>query len=351
MTGADGIDRRTLARIVKRIDPVWEVVHAEAVATGSHPVYRVTVRDPDGETTWVLKATAGPSDHRVGTEARLLAILTESAVPVPAVRGLVEDVQELPTPAMLLNELPGRTHSRGELDALSDDVLGTLAVQVGEQLADLHALDVVDRFGRLAPAGRTYDGGVPEANPEAITVADGDAEWEAWLQSDLAALIERLADTPFADRADTVESVLTARYDELAGGAEPVLARIDQAIENVRIMGDRIVGLLDWEFTLAATPGYDLAHATWSLAGGPYLYGTTLRDRRRLVREHLARGYRSADGPGAADIGRFQDTYDLLIAARSMELVAAWEAEFGFPRSAAAVRSAVVDDFERVADR
>lgn len=337
----DGIDRRTLSRAIKRFDPAWELRRAERVGTGALAVYRIEVEAPRTEPTWYLKATPGSDNDRISTEARLLALLADTGIPVPAVRGLIDDDPALPTPLALLHEQPGRTVERTGLSALDDETLGTLAYQSGEHLAALHDLDVVDRFGYLEPRGPSCDGDVPSGDAAAIGVADPRERWRERLRADLEPVVDGLDASAVDVLPAEIDTALDRQIAALDGPFTPVLARIDQAIENLRLLGNRIVGVLDWEFTLAATPGYDLEYVAWSLAGGPYLYGTELPDRRELVRERLLAGYTDADGPGDPDQARAnRSCYALVITVRAIDLLEEWYELFAFdlPRERAAER-------------
>ncbi len=329
MAESGTLDRRTISAALKRVDPVWELQRAERVGTSTLAVYRVTVEEPNRTMTWYLKATADGDNNRVATEARLPALLGDVGLPVPAPRGLIDDDPALPTPVVLLNELPGRTYDREFLPAMGDQRLFDLAHQVGEQLAALHRLDFVDSFGYLGPSGPTYDGKAPDPNPDAIRVVDPHERWRTRLETDIEQILSQLVATRFADLREHIREELERRIEALHGPFEPALARIDSSIENVLVMGDRVVGLLDWEFTLAATPGYDIEHVATSLAGGPYRYAPDYPDRRDSIRDAVLEGYVEADGPtDPAQVRANRECYDILIAARSMVLLREWNRRF-----------------------
>jgi len=113
-----------------------------------------------------------------------------------------------------------------------------------------------------------------------------------------------------------------------------VLARIDNALENVLLEDAELRAMLDWEFTIAATPGYDIVNVAWSLAGGPYLFDPEVPDRRAMVREALFRGYRDRGGDSVVDQARAnRDCYELLSAVRSMTLPKHWYQLFDLDRT------------------
>jgi hypothetical protein len=125
--------------------------------------------------------------------------------------------------------------------------------------------------------------------------------------------------------------VLASEVDAVAGPFEPALARVDQSIENVLVAGDELTAWIDWEFTIAATPAYDLFCVAWSLAGGPYQFDADVPDRRLLVRDALFEGYADAPVHGErppSDIVEQARTnqacYELLSTLRSMEHLEGW---------------------------
>ena len=345
--GNQQIDRATMARAIKRINPVWELREAIRLSGGDISVYRITVETPRSDETWYLKLTPNSAVDRVATEARLLSVLSEIEIPVPGVRGLIDDDPSLPTPVLLIHPMAGDTRSRSDLPAVSDGTLREIASQSGRLIATLHELDFGDEFGYLCPGGTTYDGGVPSPDPASIDIVDPDIDWQAHLHHHIDQLEPSLAKSTFQDHSEQLIEDVRLSIDTLTGPFLPVLARIDQSIENLRLIGDQIIGMLDWEFSLATTPAYDLEHVTWSLAGGPYLYSTVFPDRRELVRDGVWEGYRSANGlatPEQRDTNTL--CYQGIIALRSMDLFSSWEHEFGAALSLD--RSRLFNDVERL---
>ena len=323
--------------MLRSVRPTWSIVRAERVAVGHHLVARLDVEAPTDHRTVYLKATPPGKPPSVDLEARVLAgIQDQSAIPVPTVLGAVDDHEKLPAPYVVLAAMPGEMYERSALPAMADHRLRRIAQQYGRYLAALHHIDAVDYYGMLDCTGPPMHGERPAGTFQAMTVTDGTGSWrtclETWSQDALAGL----EDTRFADIREKVEPVLRRRVDAISGSFEPVLARIDGAIENVLLEGADLSGLIDWEFTVAATRDYDLACVVWSLAGGPYLYSTEFLDCRELVRAALLDGYTSSVDDGMkSQFHQNRACYELLITIRSMVHLNAWCANFGLdPRVA-----------------
>jgi aminoglycoside phosphotransferase (APT) family kinase protein len=324
------LTRHELDRLTDAIVPEWRIREAAPAEAGHHAVYRLAFDAPDGDRTAYLKATPEGKALSVDLEARLLALLGErTSIPVPDVYGVVDEHPDLPAPFALLAAMPGEAIPRTELPELSDERLAGIARRTGRHLAALHAVDAVDAFGFLTAGGPPADGDPPRPDPDRIAVVDPEADWRDRLHDWADGTLAALRDTRFADLAPRVDPALRERIDALSGPFEPSLSRIDGALENVLLDGDRVTAALDWEFTLAATPAYDLTCVTWSLAGGPFLFAPETPDRRGLVREALLAGYADRGSHGVVDRVRTErGAYELLSATRSMVHLADWFAFF-----------------------
>jgi len=110
------------------------------------------------------------------------------------------------------------------------------------------------------------------------------------------------------------------RMGALDGPFDPVLGRNDHGFHNLRLDPEigETTAMLDWSYTLAVIPGFDLAFATY-IYGGGFLAGLPdARDRRRLVRDAMLAGYRST-GPASVEIeSSGWPLYELLAAVRVM---------------------------------
>jgi len=334
-----------LAGMLAAIEPDWELQAAEAAEAGHHPVYRLSVATPTApgasaaapagsapDRECYLKTTPPDLDPTVDTEARLLAALDRhTAIPVPRVFGVVDEHETLPAPFVLTAAVEGTVHHRRELATIDPEVLRGIARDAGRYVADLHALDAVDAYGYLHHRGPTLDGETPAGDLDAIAVADPVADWQARLHDWADGTLGRVEATHFADVVPEAEPVLRDRIDALEGPFEPALARIDQALENGLVEGDDLVAMLDWGFTIAATPAYDVHSVAWNLAAGPYLLDPDLPDRRPLVREAVRAGYRERGDPAVLDrLDANRACHDLLTALRSMVHLTDWFEQFEF---------------------
>lgn len=320
------LSRNELDRMVAAIAPSWELDAATETEGGHHAVYRLAVDTPDGSRECYLKATPREKSPSVHLEARLLAILdARTDVPVPPVVGVVDDAEGLQTPFMLLEALPGRTVHRTELPSLSDRTLRAIARDTGRHLASLHSLDAVDAYGFLSVDGPALTGERPPGTVETVSVEDPVEDWQKRLHEWAGETLTALERTRFADVAPDAEPVLRSCIDDVEGRVEPAIARIDNALENVLLAGNTVSAMLDWEFSIAATPDYDVVNVAWSLAGGPYLFVPDVPDRRDLVREGLLDGYRERGLTAVVERTRAnRRCYELLSALRSMSHLEDW---------------------------
>ncbi len=321
-----------LEGMLDAIRPAWRLRDAESSDAGYHFVYRLTVETPDGERDCYLKATPEGRDPTVDLEARLLTVLeANSAIPVPIVLGVVDESAGFSSPFVLTEAGHGETASRTELASMSVATLWEIARTTGRQLAELHTLNAVGSFGFLSYEGSVLRGERPSGDLDSIAAADPIDSWYEQLETWGSETIESLGETRFADVAPEARSAFEARIDDLDGPFRPVLARIDQSLENVLVDDGELTTLLDWEFTIAATPAYDVVCVVWSLAGGPYLYASEVPDRREFVREAVLAGYRE-QGPDRVirQVRTNGACYELLSSLRSMTLLTQWYRSFGF---------------------
>lgn len=312
--------------MVRTIDPNAEVVRSDLADSGYLPVYHLTVETGSTTRDLVLKATLGEGSHGVALEARLLALLEErTSIPVPGVVGAVDDHDDLPAPFFLMAELSGHSIPRTELGDVPADRLAAIARSMGTYLAELHALDVVDAFGYLGVTEPLACGGRPPVDADAIRVADPEESWPACLRAWAEAELDAHEDTRFGDLTPEVRPVLLEAVDGVSD-APPALAHVDASIENVLLDDDGAVcGVLDWAFTVAAPPAYDLVCVERALAGGHWSFVPGTPDFGPAVREGLVEGYRSAGSPAALD--RYRDerrAYDLLWIVRMTNLFDGW---------------------------
>lgn len=322
------LTRDELERAITEIEPEWCLDSAEAspAAAGQHAVYRLSVDAPDGPRDCYLKATLDGKGSTIDLEARILALLdAQTSLPVPSVYGLVDDHDGLPAPFALLAALPGDGTQQTETASLPPDRHRAIARDTGRHLPELHGVDAVDAFGFLAPAGPEIDGDSPNGDADAIAVRDPTTDWRTRVRDWADGTVEALRHSRFGDLAPTAERALDARIDDLEGPFEPTLARIDQSPENALVADGDLCGLIDWEFTVAATPAYDVVHVARSLGGGPFAFAPGVPDRRDALLEAVLAGYREAGGGRVvAQVRANRDCYELLCDLRVMTNLDEW---------------------------
>jgi aminoglycoside phosphotransferase (APT) family kinase protein len=246
----------------------------------SHYSALVTVE----ERRCVVKAANLPLQRAdVRREARMLALLQGSGLPVPELVALFED--ETWTVA-LLGALPGANALRLYTQAPGD--LLRLAGELGVLLAHLHQ---------------------PAATP-----ADPDlliADRMAPMQEQLPQL-----DMPPELRSLLNESLAPAHWHS----AEPCIVHGDAGVHNI-LWDDTITGLLDWEWSGWGNPAQDLAWLAWTLR---------FRMAPPELWEELKRNYLQAGGcfpelePAAVRALVFGQMAAIMLRAQTPDLQAEW---------------------------
>lgn len=324
------LSENQLKRTVQTIEPAWRVREVFPVELGHHIVYRLDLETPGGDRSCVLKATPKGKDPSVNLEARIMAILEKhTRIPVPKVHGVVDNQDNLPAPYMITDEIPGEIRFRRHLVSYSDDFLWGIARNTGRYLAELHALEAITTFGFLTHDGPDLHGDRPSGDFDTIRVVDPVENWKDRCRESARGTLEDIEQTRFADVVPAAEPVVEAGIAELGGSFEPVLARIDQSLEQIVMNEGVITALLDWEFTIASTAADDVVNVTRSLAGGPYLFAPDVPDRRDLIREALLEGYTEHGNRHIVDdVRENRDCYELLSTLRSMVHLESWFQSF-----------------------
>lgn len=315
-----------IERMTNMIAPTWEITETAPVTAGLHSVHRIRVSTSLGEQECYLKATPAGKHPTVDLEARLLSVLTQyTEIPVPNVYGVVDEHSELPTPFVLLEAIPGKMTPRTELSSISNTTLQKVAYKTGQHLAELHSLDAVDSYGFLSWNGPSLSGSQPSGELETIAVSDPISDWKERLQNQRRQTIQNLDRSRFADIVSDVEPVLKSEIRAVNGQFEPVLARIDNSVENLLFEQGEMSAMLDWEFTIASTPADDLVNVIWSLAGGPYLFAPETPDHRDLIEESVLSGYEVRGDISVIEQFRMnKECYELFTALRSMVHLENW---------------------------
>lgn len=318
------LSRRTVERMVDTLDLDWRVVEATPAEEGYLPVYRLTVETEAGERDCVLKAAGEDGPGGVDLEARLLAgVGANTEIPVPTVHGSVETHPSLRTPFFLMSGLGGETVPNAAIADVPERAHRRVARTSGRHLAALHRLGAVDGFGFLTcAAGTALCGTAPPTDFEGV-IAANPRPWTEVIESWAERVFDDLNDSRFGTERPRFERSVRRGIEHLPANPDPVLARIDHGFHNLRIRPEtgETVGVLDWAFTLGATPAYDLVTVTRNLAGGNWAFADRTPDRTAIVGEALRAGYR--EGGGDPDVLERLDgpegrLYDLLALGRAM---------------------------------
>ena len=313
----------TVAAMLRAVDPDWQLRSMTAVERGFSRVFRATVTDGGGEARTVyLKATPGHDDGGIPADARLLALLGHRpAVPVPTVLGAVDDHEDLPAPFYVMTAADGDELPYERIGRLPDDVLRTLARQVGVALGTLHGVEGLDSFGHVTSAPDRLLAGDRPAGTVAELAVDGVDTWAAFLDAWIDRELNALADSRFDDLVPAVRAWCDRRRPGIEEPSRPVLGRNDHGLHNLLVneATGEMRAMLDWAYTLAVTPLFDVEYAVY-LFSGAFLAGLpAVRDRRDPVRTALLDGYRTrADPDRVAAVSDREPLYELLAAVRVM---------------------------------
>ncbi|WP_049925593.1 phosphotransferase family protein [Halopiger goleimassiliensis] len=292
---ARAFSEATLEEMLRSVDPDWELLAAEPAERGFSSVYRLTVADDERTRELYLKASPDGRTWRLPTESRIQAVLrATTSIPVPEVVGVVDDHDAVPTPWYLMEALPGEELPYERVARLEDAILRRLARQVGEYLGELHAVPAPDDFGHVRHDGPALRGGRPAGDPSTLTVTEA-RTWPEFLRAYADRELERHADSRFGALTPELRSWLEREIDALEGPFEAALGRNDHGLHNLLVdpeTGD-VMGMLDWGYTLVVPPAFDLAFATYIFSGAFLAGCPDVRDRRPLVRDALAAGYRT----------------------------------------------------------
>jgi Ser/Thr protein kinase RdoA (MazF antagonist) len=262
------------------VDGATRVTDVAPIETGSAATFALSV---DGRPAVLKVDVAGEGPPVEPAVCRLVG--RETPVPVPAVLGEGID-GPLDNPHFVT------TRARGETGVppadLSADRFVRLCREAGGHLAALHDCRTFDGCGRLERDGDDL-------------VAEG-ATWPETFERLARYNAEGLADTRFADLAESVEARLLSTADALRGDDPPaVLVHNDYRPENVAVdrsdEGPVVESVLDWGARLVATPSFELVTTETLLIERPWLDETL----RRRARRALYGGYDAARSAAPAD--------------------------------------------------
>lgn len=311
----------TVREQIAVVDPTVTVEAVDPVDRGRSAVFALTVARDGEATEWFLKLAPESDDGGIPADARLTALLGDRTdVPVPAVRGAVDDHPSLPTPYVVTTAIDGEALDYAEVGWLSDDALARLARETGRALGRLHAVDAVESFGLVRPAdGRSYAGARPAGGVKDLAVRGPD-RWTEWLSSWLDRELARHADSQFGDLTTDLRSWADSRLAGIAEPTRPALGRNDHGLHNLLVDSEtgEIRAMLDWAYSLAVAPAFDFHYAEY-IYGGRYLSRIDgVSGRQSLVREAMLGGYRSVAPARVESVAEPRPLYDLLASLRVM---------------------------------
>lgn len=324
------LSSETLSHMVAAIRPDATICKAELAQDGHLSVYHLVVDTPTGTDEWVLKAPPDDHHHGIDTEARLLSVVADyTSIPVPAVLGVVDTHDSLPAPFFLMARAEGEHVPKRAISELSDTSLKRVSFQTGEYLAELHSLDAPDAFGQVAVVpSQSLAGEPPSIDLDQLTVtgfqgssSTDTTSWLAILRTWAEEALDRHASTRFGDRTDEISSVVRSAIESMDGPFDPRLGRIDHGLHNLLCEPPTgtITGVIDWGFTLAVPPAYDLACVEANLSLDPWSVHPGTPTRRQLVRTNLLEGYRTNGGSGVLkQYHNHRSVYELVAVVRAM---------------------------------
>ncbi|BBX19777.1 acyl-CoA dehydrogenase [Mycolicibacterium duvalii] len=256
MTDLDGLDLTALDRHLREVGvPRSGDLRAELIAGGRS---NLTFLVADDASKWVLRRPPlhglTPSAHDMAREYRVVAALTDTAVPVARAVTMRNDDSVLGAPFQMVEYVEGRVvRHTDQLQALGDEsTIHACVDALITVLADLHAVDP-DEVG-------LSDFGKPSGYLERQVRRWG-SQWE---------LVKRPDDPCDAD---------VTKLHRLLGDALPPQSRTsivhgDYRIDNTILDNDdptKVIAVLDWEMSTLGDPLSDAAlmcvyrHPTFNL--------------------------------------------------------------------------------------
>ena len=307
------ISTEVLTEMVSAVNDEWTLRDVDPLKDRGSMVYRLQITGETDTQAVILKATDNPARYTLESEARLLSLLDDRTdIPVPRIFGAIDTHDELPTPFFIMEALDGRMVLPWEAGELCEEIVEQIAFQVGQYLAELHALDIVDSFGGF---GRTYStpltGPIPSSAYDEIAVEDPYPSWMALLREWAETTLERHSKTQFDGLVPKIRQFVTSAIDEVPGDVTPALGRVDNSYDNLLLNTNdgTVTAMVDWGGISAITPAYDLVTAEYGLTAGPWRFTSRVPDLQAIVRPALLNGYRTVGEE--QPIERFQEHYTL----------------------------------------
>lgn len=245
----------------------------------SNPTFKLATEDH----TYVVRCKPPgeilESAHAVDREFRYLSALSTTAVPVPRVYLLCEDVEVIGCIFYIMDFVPGTVFRDPALPGLSPECRQEVYGEMARVLAVINEVDVVE-LGLVKSGTRSE-------NPLLRQIRRWDKQY-------LAAKTEEIAE---------MQALATWLYDNLP--EEPRGSRLvhgDFRMDNLIFCPERlcIISVLDWELAAAGEPFTDLAyqvmqryfHRDWPIPGlaGLDVGATGIPSQDEFIRQYLKQG-------------------------------------------------------------
>ncbi|MET1062513.1 MAG: phosphotransferase family protein [Aeromicrobium sp.] len=272
MTDPQGLDTAAVARWLSAVSPDAVAGPFEAsLITGGKS--NLTYLMSDGVHDYVVRrpplghvlATA----HDMAREHRVMAALADTAVPVPRMVALCEDLDVIGSPFYVMDRVAGTPYGRAaQLEPLGPERTRTITERMVDTLVDLHAIDY--REVGLGEFGR------PEGYLE--------RQVRRW-KKQLAASTSR--------ELPGMDELVAYLEDNTPTSGPGTIVHGDFRLDNLLVEDDRVTAVLDWEMSTLGDPLTDvailLAYQQLAAAAPPSTGGAVVTDAP------LAPGYLSPD--------------------------------------------------------
>jgi aminoglycoside phosphotransferase (APT) family kinase protein len=234
------------------------------------------------------------SAHAVDREARVMAALADTPVPVPKVLFQTDDAEMIGSPFFVMEHLDGRIFWNPLLPELEKEERTQLYLNMVDTLADLHSVDY--RKVGLGDFG-------PEGDYLARQIARWSKQYKASETQDVAAMDWLIGWLP----------------EHVPAGDETSLIHGDYRLDNCIMAREepRPIGLIDWELSTLGHPLADLTYflLAWKIplspGGGPSLVGQNLAKLGIPSEDELVARYRARTGADVPEDLSFYFAYNL----------------------------------------